>query len=91
MRFPIFSNQLRRVDVRVLPRRESPELIQQLFDFLLLTTLHRFYLPLHEALQKATTRFAELTGALIQAFQQIVRNGNHHLGHRVSIYGIATS
>jgi hypothetical protein len=67
----------------------NPDLVPEPVKLLppaLLTGLH---LPRDEVLEKATSALPYLFSAEIQALEELVRNGDHHLGHKMSIYGIA--
>lgn len=90
MGFPVVADQLDHVSPeRVVVGRLDPDLIPQAVDFLASPLRCEFELALGEALQKAAAGLASLLGPSVHALQQLVGKGDHHLGHRVSIDGIA--
>lgn len=91
MRFPVFPDYLSHVQqLGPISRNLDPDLIQEPVDLLPPTSLAGLHLALDEVLEEATTALPHLLGAEIEALQELVWNGDHHLGHGVSIYGIAS-
>jgi hypothetical protein len=90
VRFPVFPDQLSHVEqIGPVGRNLDPDLIQESVDLLSPALLPDLYLALDEVLKETTTALPCLLGVEIEALQELVGNGDHHLGHGVSIYGIA--
>lgn len=90
MRFPVFPDQLDHVQkLGPVCRNLDPDLVPEPVDLLSPALLSSLHLTLDEVLQKATAGLPCLLRAEVQSLQELVGNGDHHLGHRVSIYGIA--
>jgi hypothetical protein len=91
VRFPVFPDQSGHVqEVGPVGRNLDPNLIQEPVDLLPPTLLAGLYLALDETLEKAAAALSRLLGAEIETLQELVGNGDHHLGHGMSIYGIAS-
>jgi len=85
VRFPVFADQLGYVRSAKIDTHG----IEQTVDLFIVAPVDCRQLTLGEQLEEATAGLADLLGASIYALQELVGNGDHHLGHRVSIYGIA--
>src|SRR4051812_17073338 len=91
VRFPVFPDQLGHVQqVGPVGRNLDPDLIQEPVDLLPPALLASLHLALDEVLKEAATARPDLLGTKIEALQELVGNGDHHLGHGMSIYGIAS-
>lgn len=74
MRFPVFADQLSRVDVRnLLLRFDRQELIHHLADLLPPAQMLAVELALGETLEKATAAFARPRGLSVDSPKQFVR------------------
>src|SRR5512144_1679316 len=80
--FAVFADQSRSVaaKIHVWPK--------QGFELLTATSIPAGELPLYQAAQKAAAGLAIALCTAVKPLQEVVGNGDHHLGHRVSIYGI---
>jgi hypothetical protein len=85
VRFPVFANQLSDVG----PELEGTDLIQEPFHLIAIVAIGDLQLPLGKPLQKAAAGLADLLGACVDTLEELVRDRDHHLGHRASIDGIA--
>jgi hypothetical protein len=91
VRFPVFPDQLGHVQkLGPISRNLDPDLVQEPVDFLSPTPLSGLYLALDEVLQEAATTLSCLLCTEIETLQELVGNGDHHLGHGMSIYSIAS-
>jgi hypothetical protein len=86
VRFPVFANQLGGADATEV---EGPEFTQQALDLFAIVTPGALQLLLGETLQEPTAGLAKGLGPQIEAIEESIGNGDHYLGHRMSIYGIA--
>src|SRR6476620_6300836 len=88
--FPVFADESNDVPfLRIAGRELDPNLIPKPLDLLAPQILACLQLALGELLQEAAAGFARLLCAPVDACEELVGNGDHHLGHRMSIYGIA--
>lgn len=85
MRFAVFADQLSGIHLKVYRRAE------EVFELLTPSSALRIELALDQSLKKSAARFAISSCLSIESFEQAVGNGNHHLCHEASIYGIAES
>lgn len=91
MRLPVFPDQLGHVqEIRPVRRHLDPDLIPEPIQLLPPALFPDLDLALYELLEEAATALPQLFGAEIQTLQELVGNGDHHLGHLMSIYGIAS-
>ena len=86
MGFPVLANELGGVDATEVKRLN---LVQQPLDLCAFVACGALQLPLRNPLQEAASGFVGGFDVLVDQRQKLVGNGDHHLGHRVSIYGIA--
>ena len=90
MRFPVFPDQPGHVqELGLICRNLNPNLIPKPLNCLPTPLLGGIHLSLDEALKQAATALPGLSGAEVEALQELVGNGDHYLGHGMSIYGIA--
>jgi hypothetical protein len=88
--FPVFPDHLGYVqELWLIGRNLDPNLIQQPSDLLTTPLLAGLELTLGKVLQEAAAGLTNLLRAQVEALQELVGNGDHHLGHGMSIYGIA--
>jgi len=90
VRFPVFPDQPGHVqELGSVVWNLDPDLVPEPVDLFPPALLAGLHLARDEVLEKATSALPYLFGAEIEALEELVGNGDHHLGHRVSIYGIA--
>jgi hypothetical protein len=90
VRFPVFPDQLDHVqELRPIGGNLDPDLVPEPVNLLPPALFAGLHLALDEVLKEAATALPYLLGTEIEAPQELVGNGDHHLGHKMSIYGIA--
>src|SRR6476646_9084240 len=88
--FPVFPDHPGHVEeLRPVGRHLDPDLVTDPVQRFPPGFVAGLDLALDEALQKAAAGVALLLRAQVQPLQGLVGNGDHHLGHGMSIYGIA--
>lgn len=83
MGFAVFADQ---------PGGIAPEIhgrAEEILELLPTASASVCKLALDKALQKPTAGLVVGASMTVQPLEQLVGNGNHHLGHSRSIYGIA--
>jgi hypothetical protein len=85
VRFPVFAKQLSDVPAKF----QGTDFIQKPLDLFAVVALGSLQLPLGKALEEAAAGLPRALRVSVDALEERVGNGDHHLGHGASIDGIA--